>query len=866
MKMTAFLLLFSLTLGGVSAQEEVEEKKQPTFEVLHLALASDDFEKRNAAGQAIWLHGEEALDFLHKLESDSDPELAVRAARIRYKIRCGILPDTPPEIVEILEGYQGADAVAKERIAKQLKEGGHYEYILRLYSLEENEDIKMILRKMVNDSIPNLIQKFIAEDNMSEVGKLLRFANDFDGLIRYASFLQLQGELDEEISRLKEFEDLDSISRYLSCLRVKGDLPLLKKEATRLGDLKLAALAALLMGDPIPLHEERLASGELEVAQQILMKLLIARLKGDQEGESKKAASLVKIATESIDPSERYFARMGLYTAGLTEEAGEVASKGGFNESYEYLVFLDQDEKVPALLGINNFTITNRWLKEQMAALTGELLQENDEGEVMTRLRTVCFFYENRGDYQTVSRLLSGMLDVHRASGKEEIIDLCVYYLSAFPRGSLAAVAREVNKFKLHFGELIQAHGENLGRSSLLWLWNESKEIDPDLTTLETLSLLNAYVGAGTLSFEEFQKWNEILLNKVKEAEPDERYRLAARLQNLWAGFGPASAIHELFEIPEYGEKRFVASSWYASRLGRYEEALALLESADPESYLNTSGSILYRKGLLLQKNGQPEAAEETFMKAQLYGGGVSNFCFFNARYQNSYGQEEECYNELVKCILRSSKEFRYLPNAMRLLLDRAVSLKKWKQASALAGSYHLYDETQNSGGLLLKAYEYHYTHGLALLEEGKKDEAIAVLEKSHAMIPASGSLADYFFPALREYGLDALHDRLCQETLALMRRKIEVFPTDHSAKNTFAWIASRANRNLSEAEEMITLALKDDPLSPALMDTYAEVKFAQGDRKTAVEWSKRAVEYDIEDDAIRGQLRRFKSGAFPQP
>ncbi|MDB4618388.1 hypothetical protein OAG53_01805 [Akkermansiaceae bacterium] len=870
MRTTVFLLLFFLIFGSALAQEEAQHKepvaaKLATLEELGKALGSDDFEERNTAGKAIWQWGESALDFLQKLESSRDPELAARAANLRYQIRCGILPDTPPEIVKILNGYLNADATARERIARELEEGEHFEYILRLHALEEDGDTKKILREIVNESIPTLIKKYLVENNMSEVRKLLSFADDFDGKIQHASFLQHQGELDQEIARLKEFQDPDSVSRYLACLRVKGDLPLIQSEATRLGDFQLAGRAAVLMGDPVPLYQERLKSHELEAAQKIVLKLLIARAEGDYEREQKLAASLEKIAQSKREPVEREIARNSLYIAGLTEALHRLNDENEFEEAYEFYATFDLDEKIPKLLGLPGNQLSQKWLKGKLAELMGALLRDDLASEPESRLQSACFFFENRGDYEAVSTIIKGVFETYRTSGKGSIQELSSYYIDVFPNGSLGAIAHEIDHFKLSFGEVVRNHHSRYG-SSFLWLWSQAKEIDPEISTLESLRLLNAYTGASTMSREEFGKWNEVLLQRVKDAKPEVKERECARLNGLWTSFGPASAKWELYNIPEYGENRFIEAAWLGTRLGRYDEALELLKSGDPESAVYQNGLILYQKALLEAKNGKADESLKTMLKAELFGGGTANFCRACSIYQSVYGHEKEAYEELIKTVLRSSEDFPYLSNIMSSLFQRAITLEKWDQASALAGVYHLQPSRFNSTRYLVKAFEYKFATAMSLLKKGKREEAVSLLEEAHSMIPANGSLADYFLPVLRAHGLKALHDRLCQKTLGLIRRKIEIYPSDHAAKNTFAWIASRANRNLDEAEKMITEALEVDQLSPALMDTYAEVKFAQGKRDEAIQWSERAVDFDISEPQIHEQLRRFKTGAFPTP
>ena len=54
-------------------------------------------------------------------------------------------------------------------------------------------------------------------------------------------------------------------------------------------------------------------------------------------------------------------------------------------------------------------------------------------------------------------------------------------------------------------------------------------------------------------------------------------------------------------------------------------------------------------------------------------------------------------------------------------------------------------------------------------------------------------------------------------------------------------------------------------PEQPAYLDTMAELKFAQGDRKAALEWSQRSVSFAPFEDMIRAQHERFRTAPLPK-
>jgi tetratricopeptide (TPR) repeat protein len=193
---------------------------------------------------------------------------------------------------------------------------------------------------------------------------------------------------------------------------------------------------------------------------------------------------------------------------------------------------------------------------------------------------------------------------------------------------------------------------------------------------------------------------------------------------------------------------------------------------------------------------------------------------------------------------------------------ETTVSAGHWKLASALYEGSVITDVKIP----LNTRYQAEFTRGITALDEGKEEKGKKILEAAYALSPTGGSLADHFFPELRKRGFVALHDRLCLKSLSLLREEIAAFPNDDNVKNTFAWVASRANRNLLEAEQMMENALRGSPYSAPYLDTMGEVQFAMGRRDKAVEWSEKAVVRRISDPTIRQQLLRFKNDPFPAP
>jgi tetratricopeptide (TPR) repeat protein len=152
----------------------------------------------------------------------------------------------------------------------------------------------------------------------------------------------------------------------------------------------------------------------------------------------------------------------------------------------------------------------------------------------------------------------------------------------------------------------------------------------------------------------------------------------------------------------------------------------------------------------------------------------------------------------------------------------------------------------------------------ISILPENKV-RALQTLKTIHQDFMPDGVLADDFYPALREAGLQKELEAWFAESWELMVGVIEKYPKSHNTRNTAAWFASRAGMKLAEAEKYQIEAINMSPEQAAYLDTMAELKFAQGNRKAALEWSERSVGFAPFEDMIRAQYERFRTAPLPQ-
>ena len=196
------------------------------------------------------------------------------------------------------------------------------------------------------------------------------------------------------------------------------------------------------------------------------------------------------------------------------------------------------------------------------------------------------------------------------------------------------------------------------------------------------------------------------------------------------------------------------------------------------------------------------------------------------------------------------------------------VEQGKWKETAACSEVVaRIYASSQYRGAnplpLMHDRLQADMARALANLDTNR-DASIAILEKCHKSFISDGTLADFFFPALRKAGLIQQHDQWFNQSWDLMEKVIATYPQSDNSRNTAAWFAARALRNLDQAEKHLTTALAANPNQSAYLDTMAEINFAKGNRDKALEWSKLAVNFLPNDPQLRRQQERFHSDPLP--
>jgi tetratricopeptide (TPR) repeat protein len=158
----ALVGLFLLSLGAVRA---AQAPKEAQIRRSIVRLGAETHAAREEASRFLWGAGPAAEPFLEAAARSDDPEVATRAKDILEKVRVGILPDTPPDLIPILQRYRDGDDEARSQALHALVSRGHpaLPSLLALHRREKDENRRRFIADRVTERMDLLLRAGGAE-------------------------------------------------------------------------------------------------------------------------------------------------------------------------------------------------------------------------------------------------------------------------------------------------------------------------------------------------------------------------------------------------------------------------------------------------------------------------------------------------------------------------------------------------------------------------------------------------------------------------------------------------------------------------------------------------------------------------------
>lgn len=857
-----FLLAFALVLSSKAGDKERWRE----------ALGSDDFAEREAATNEVWSGGSANLEFLQDLLVDDDPELRARALMMVRKVKLGVTPESPERVRRLVEQYFTAKGKTRILVIEDLLAAKEYEFLLRLPGFEKDEEVIEKLEGVITQILPGVVRDHLNEGNVKEALEDLARSGQFAHLVQYAHLLQVTGQLDAEIKRLSESGRPEDQARYLACLRVKGDAELLLREAQRLSDEDAGLVAALSLGDHLSFLKSALEEGNPTLPNRSYLQWSIAQHEGDQAAQKMSFDRLVHLSGKR---SERQAAQMSLLRMGYGELVLEGLLPGEFDEKVTYLLSHDRYEEAQEAMGLVLGGGFESWLEEISAKARVEI-EKTGESPELSRLAHAVKFLEERGLLEEAGELCSQLFNLLSLSDHLSFEDFVSGMYYSAPVSVFRVIADELSEDDEAlevFLELlpIRAPGE------CLWLFRLLAEIYPQMEFQERLLLTMSFSSRELFVQKEvFREARNRVFGFLKGDENE-----VNQLKNLTNLLVDRNREEDLLMVTEAlaqaGMPNHFLEAILAMDAGRIEESAEAFSKMEIGSELVSVG-FLYQKGLVFKNAGRVGGAEMMRRAMLLSDGSAASLRGFAMEHLR-HGEILEAFELMRRALLRTegsvgAAQFGVRNAIIEELAKEAGALGYWSQALAYreaAALSHIYVTGSVGYGIysMRLRFQILVARGAVAMNGGDFLGAEKAFRRAHEILPMDGYLANDFFPLLRSLGLDELHDELFLETIERCRGNVIRYPQDDNAYNNFAWMASRANRCLEEAEGYLKVALFLNSESAEYLDTMAEIFFARRNRAEAVAWSKRSLSNAALGTPetrweLQFQNQRFRLGDFP--
>ncbi len=882
------LSVWSETAAAASVESEINGSAKPLAELI-LDLADEKFRIREDATRKIWAIGESALPALQEIADGKDPEQAYRARELIGKIELDLTPDTDPAVMALVERYAKATSEEKHELFGQLYRKRAWRQILKLYAGETDVEIQNRLQRHVEGVAVIAARECLEDDDADKAREFLELAPaNAAGLLALADFHRSQGTLEAELARAKTLEGVKAEAWRLALYRAAGNLEAARDSAKAAGEIKISAIMSALLGDPLPwLWNERAGSeGEgihdAPRALRLYTDLAIRRW----QGLPVRPSDLEPLMRSVNSKSRSVNGVNSLFLLGETALAEEAHLRKSPMEAFAYFDTLERIPEAMTALGIDpEKPDYAAWVAKRLDRLAKDDAPENQELTMdFPELLILANFLERRGLHpENADAFLKPLAELAENDPK-----LFMEFLGPLFGGGPADGGPPADAPQLARRAAVAWAGENDerwddvifaafgGQEEMMVLWEWLLDLNPTASRVERLDGMLALCGLGRDPQRLREKWLGLAWETIRKTPGEKRTPLLLTLIHLSRQNSDVANNLKLWdELP--GELRNEIQ-WRThildlTAVGRWDEAATIYVNLidqmskarqDFQPWLRACAAACLRKA----GRAEEAAAQDALVEKLALG---NNALEIAEAYAEGYDYQRAA-EWGARAVRQGDSTTHDFSKVLHDYIQMALEQRNWTQVAAISevcAQIEAAVDSSSKPAIFRLRIRLQADLGKALVNL-KSDPAgsIATLGKCHGMFISDGTLADDFFPAVRQAGLLREHDEWFQISWDRLTDVIAKFPGSDNTRNTAAWLASRARQNLIQAQEFAEIALAANPNQSSYLDTMAEIQFAKGNRNKALEWSAKAVNFtlgDLEGPLLRRQFERFRTAALPR-
>ena len=860
MKGLFLTLVFS---NAAMAENLIKQESQDSS----AGLSAESYQEREKVLQELWAQGEEALDYLNEQAEGSDPEAAWRARKILRWMNLRITPDTPKNVVSLIENYLKANtAQERDTIYRQLLEEKAYSQLFRLPASIEDKAVRESLEARVIELAGAVARDLILEDKDEEALAILADAKlDEAGQLRWVSLATAMGKREEL------WPDLSSKDQ-MRFARWAGDFELMKQLAPE--DHEVLRTLRILEGDPMPYLKS-----QNKLTPDIKLRSELAQAYWKDEENGKRAKIIRTSLRQSLKSGKGEVKQKAFQTLAQSGSVADAMSYFEVNHPIELFNYYQRSERLDLAFEVFGLKagepVPEKWIEQTLEMVAGEWDLSNEGCAKLTYLGLFLF---ERGKTEEGEQILRRLLDRLEAKQNENETYGFLQYIagggSTVPTsGAIDFALQAASEFQQKIFEprnfLMTIFGE---RDSVSEFYSFVEKEEPELSEWDHVRAVYAFFGY-TVNFP--QETSDRLAKTFEErAVEDNRSADWIVLQESASYRGDAALLERAMKALlkfDRDDKRYaseLAGLYYAD--GRYDEAadlwLEILESSTPDTAQMGFAIIC------LTEAGRMDEAKKLLSQMEKLALGDGQWLVVLSELWLRIGEAERSYQYDARalCLLPAGGSQWY--RQLNRVAQSAQVSGHWKAAAASRQVYEVmrpFDFYPSPLYYLDNPSQIAYSRGMAALEDGEQARASEHFERAVATGGFSGYFADELFMELRAAGQFEEVEKIWGELSPVYRRSLELYPDSHNAFNTAAWVASRAAQDIDEAMAWSKKALELVPNSSAYLDTKAETLFAKGNREEALKFSEKACQNSrgVEElSQIRIQYRHFRDDDFYLP
>ena len=879
------LLLLAATLGSAAGVNRAEPIPLKT---LVADLGNESYPVRVTATFELWSKGTEVLPLLESVVSSGEPEEAARARDLIRKIRVGLTPESNLTHIALIEKYDTADPKERRKIVADLKSDGAFLLLLKLYESEADPaTLREIAQEMTGVAIRAAYVLLAAADpDYSRVREVLEMGRAEPGqLMALADFHRVQGTLKQELERARKNRK-ESGHLWRSYLLAADNRPLeAAREAESGGFSDEAARWRLLAGDPVPwVQRAEIPPHQIVPESLDAYRDAVRGLWEDRPVPRGFVTELSEGISDGMD-DESWHSIAVLYALGARAEGDAACQRISPIKAFRFLETSERVDEALRLIEIDpespDFA---NWLEPRLVTLVND--PENAEQSI-EELKAVGGFMERRGLSGEAAKICVPHLLELSEKDPDWFCDLIGDLFESDDRDRQNRLSEAVLKAGVAFagddpGRIAMVRASLLTEDALsVVLWDYLARTHPDIGLEDHLRLAATLLGKLPDSAGLAEAWWKKNLAAAPDAAvPDDslRWMLMLRLAIAQEDIGRYLEVEKLIETLDVkiddddelmeGFQRTGRRLQYQIYVGDAKQALEEYQKA----YGSTPNSVdqLVTQAVMNRKIGNEKEARRLEGRMERLVLGQSHIMTIVAAVYASEGDFVRSGEWLKRSAMMSTNSDEVFIKACYLLSEDAKYDGDWRLSAALDEvslfSFVMMGEIAfETPSLLLRMRNMvEVARALALAKEGKKKQALAQLEPLTEDAFDDPSMADFFFEAFRENGLHEIHDQWFEAGWRRYTSVIDRYPDSSNTLNTGAWVASRANRRLDDAQRFVERALELEPMQSAYLDTRAEVSFAKRDREAAVKFSDLAKLHTFDVSELLRQNQRFRSEPFP--